>query len=148
MSRQNARRYQGPDHLWQVALSVQELLSRPGVMSRWRDRIVEWLQEQNADIGHDEDGNPKQRLPSVYVPLPLSLNLVEKYVVLAAVHDYAADTGTERIVPIGEDPGAACLNVSYIKQERERLAPTAAGKVKRPTVAKAIQTAKKDMDET
>ena len=98
MSHRNMNGHHVPEHLWSVAASVHQLVSRDGVLDRWSGRIAEWLGKQAVEPGLDEQGYVRSphRPAGEYAPLDFELHIEEKYAVLGAVHDFAASSGTLR----------------------------------------------------
>jgi hypothetical protein len=68
-------------HLLPVAHTVRRLLDRYKARDEWRENVRHYL----------EDRVHSDALGSRLVPLPVDASLVEKYTVLAAIHDEAED---------------------------------------------------------
>ena len=100
-----------PSHLWEVAYKVNDLFMT--AEEQWRDQITEWtkqqidtlpsLQPHEDELPADDDEDAVGRPAGEYAPLPLTLTTPEKYAILAAVHDFAADAQTERIGAYDEE---------------------------------------------
>ena len=104
MSYCNAHGHHVPEHLWDVARRVHQLVLLDGVLDRWRGRIAEWLEQRAVEPGLDEQGYVRSpdRPASEYAPLDFELRIEEKYALLGAVHDFAANSGTVLLGPYDE----------------------------------------------
>ena len=157
-----------PQHLWNVADAVNQLVKRKGVLERWRGQVKECLRSEDADLKDlagvdqwqdwleecrrvagqdtvtapegdqwrdwwreeclrralpeppDTDRRQGKYRPAPGAPLDFDLPMPGKYMVLAALHDFATPAG---VVPIHDEPNwqapeavaYACLKVRVEK---------------------------------
>ncbi len=113
----NAQGMVVPSHLWEIACEVEQLFQP--VKEQWRTQLDEWVRQQAGDffpLPSREEGEESpsdeveygtERPTAEYSPLPLSLATPEKYAILSAVHDFAADSQTKRIGVYDEEDGKA-----------------------------------------